>query len=148
MSSPGETLSTMAEASRPPQRFFALFALGLLLMGLGMGAYDATQDVNGILCTGCLGLNPKPADFNGFWVEYPSRHKDTGKEVNHFSWMEDDLKDELRISPELAEKMEDRLIAWFRPRNFVGYFWSRDTAGDAHRGWAALFLAEMTGEDD
>ena len=77
-----------------------------------------------------------------------SNNDDAGYGSWGVCFMIDDLKDELRISPELAEKMEDRLIAWFRPRNFVGYFWSRDTAGDAHRGWAALFLAEMTGEDD
>jgi len=91
MSSPGETISSMVESSEPPQRFFAVFALGLLLMGLGLGAYATTQLTNDNLCLGCLALNPKAADFKGFWVEYPGRHKDTGEMPDHPDWVKSEL---------------------------------------------------------
>jgi len=91
MSSPDETVSSMIESSEQPQRFFAVFAMGLLLMGLGLGAYATTQRINDNLCLGCLALNPKPADFNGFWVEYPGRHKDSGDLPDHPQWVRNEL---------------------------------------------------------
>ncbi len=93
MSSSSRSDSSMLDSLEPPQRFFALVVLGLLLMGLGMGAYEATKRTNGSLCTSCLGLDPKPFDFDMFWTKYPSRHEDSGKWPKHPGWIEDDLEE-------------------------------------------------------
>ncbi len=64
-----------------------------LVLGAGLDGYEKTKLQNDVLCLGCLALDPKAEDFEGFWVEHP----EDGKVPQHPDWVEDDLENKKAV---------------------------------------------------